>query len=472
MRAFFINLIEMKLRTSQKTLIADTLTPVSIYLRLRDKYANSFLLESSDYRGVENSFSYVCCEAISTFTVQGDQLKIKYPDGSSEDKKCSGEIVDELKKFKDTFEIDETNNGHIQNGLFGYMSYEAVRHFEDISLKNSSDTIPEVHYSIFKYVIAIDHFRNRMHIYEHLIPGEQSGLQSFINLLQFGASPSFSFARKGPEKSNLTDQEYINIVEKCISHCQRGDVFQIVPSRRFENEFTGDDFNVYRALRSVNPSPYLFYFDFGNYKIFGSSPEAQMVIKDGKASIHPIAGTFKRTGDDDADRKAAALLREDEKENAEHVMLVDLARNDLSINSSDVELAVYKEIQFYSHVIHLVSQVTGKLNQGVNPLQLVADTFPAGTLTGAPKYKAMQLIDEYETVPRSYYGGAIGFIGFNDEFNHAIMIRSFLSQNNVLYYQAGAGVVSKSVPENELNEVNNKLLALKKALEQAEQIDK
>lgn len=462
--------MKTKLITNSQTLIADTLTPVSIYLRLRDKFANSFLLESSDYRGGENSFSYVCCDPIAHFEVIGDMLNIKMPGETAISIPHNGQVINELGKFKEAFEVDQVKNGHIQNGLFGYISYEAVEYFEDIGLSKRSSDIPEISYSVFRYVIAIDHFRNRMHIYEHCLEKEESQLEIFLGYVINGAFPGYSFQRVGEETSNLTDDEYREIVKKCIKHCERGDVFQIVPSRRFENAFKGDDFNVYRALRSVNPSPYLFYYDFGSYKIFGSSPEAQIVINNETASIHPIAGTFKRTGDDDSDRLLAEKLVKDEKENAEHVMLVDLARNDLSVNSHEVEVSVFKEIQFYSHVIHLVSQVVGRLKKNVNPLQLVADTFPAGTLTGAPKYRAMELIDKYETVPRSYYGGAIGFMGFNNEFNHAIMIRSFLSKQNRLIFQAGAGVVSKSNPENELNEVNNKLMALKSALEEAEKI--
>ena len=232
----------------------------------------------------------------------------------------------------------------------------------------------------------------------------------------------------------------------------------------------GDEFNVYRALRSVNPSPYLFFFDYGDYKLMGSSPEAQLVIQNDKAFVHPIAGTFKRTGDDDADKMATEALLKDSKENAEHVMLVDLARNDLSRLCDEVKVEHYKQVQYFSHVIHLVSEVTGKVREGSNPFELVAKTFPAGTLSGAPKFKAIGLIDAYEPTPRSYYGGAIGFMGFDGSCNHAIMIRTFLSMNNTLTYQAGAGVVAASNPESELQEVNNKLRALKKAIDLAKQI--
>lgn len=259
-------------------------------------------------------------------------------------------------------------------------------------------------------------------------------------------------------------------MKKAKEHCFRGDVFQLVLSRRFFQNFKGDEFNVYRTLRSINPSPYLFFFDYGDFKIFGSSPEAQLIVQDGKAEIHPIAGTFKKTGDDKKDLISAKELAKDPKENSEHVMLVDLARNDLSRNGTNVVVEKNREIQFYSHVIHLVSKVTCKMKTTTNTFRVVADTFPAGTLSGAPKHKALQLIDKYEKIKRNFYGGAIGYMDFNGNFNHAIIIRSFLSLNNQLHYQAGAGIVADSIPESELQEVYNKLGALDKALIQAEKI--
>ena len=252
-----------------------------------------------------------------------------------------------------------------------------------------------------------------------------------------------------------------------IKHCKRGDVFQVVLSREFQRKFKGDEFNVYRALRAVNPSPYLFYFDYGDFKLFGSSPEAQIVVKDDQAGIFPIAGTYPRTGDDQKDAQMAEELRSDPKENSEHIMLVDLARNDLSRNARNVKVDTFSEIQYYSHVIHMVSKVTGTIGTGKSTFQIVADTFPAGTLSGAPKYRAMELIDKYENKSRGFYGGAIGFMGFNGDFNHAIIIRSILSKNNMLTYRAGAGVVSDSNEEKELQEVNNKLGALNEAIERA-----
>lgn len=469
-----------EIKTQYKALLADTVTPVSIYLRLRDKFANTILLESSDYHGQENSLSYICCQPIATFLVEKGNLELEYPDGATENKRLdpATNLVEELSGFMSQFQTEATAHKFINNGLFGFMSYEAVQHFEDISLRdkeqNGDTTLPEMRYHLYKFVIVIDHFKNQLYVFEHSLTANhgQEDISKIIDMIFSKNIPVYNFELNGEEQSNYTDEEFLEIIGKGKHHCLVGDVFQIVLSRRFQAAFRGDELNVYRALRSINPSPYLFYFDYGNFKIFGSSPEAQITIRNGKATIYPIAGTFLRTGDDVADAELAQKLHGDEKENSEHLMLVDLARNDLSKSSRVVAVETLKEIQYYSHVIHLVSKVTGQLPDNFPILQLVADTFPAGTLSGAPKHRAMQLIDKYENTPRSYYGGAIGMIGFDGSFNHAIMIRSFLSRNNKLTYQAGAGVVAKSVIESELQEVNNKLAALRSALKMAEEIGK
>ncbi len=466
---------KIELKTTYKKLLADTLTPVSIYLRLRDQFAESIMLESSDYHGNENSFSYICCDPISTFEVSNGELKIDYPDGNSESKSVDrASLLNELDLFRNKFKADESSDfKFVTNGLFGYLGYESVKYFEEIELENDTSNIPEVCYRVYRYVIVIDHFKNELYIFEHKVqPFEKKGKMGYIeSLINSNNNPQFDFKLSGDETSNYSDEEFLEILLEGKKHCNRGDVFQIVLSRRFQQAFKGDEFNVYRALRSINPSPYLFYFDYGNFKLFGSSPESQIVIHGKEASIYPIAGTFKRTGNDSADAKLAKALSEDEKENAEHVMLVDLARNDLSRNSAKVEVEVFKEIQYYSHVIHLVSKVTGQLAEKTSPLKLVADTFPAGTLSGAPKHMALKLIDKYENTGRNYYGGAIGFLGFTGDFNHAIMIRSFLAQSNTLHFQAGAGVVAKSSAKSELQEVHNKLAALRKAIESAQKIN-
>jgi anthranilate synthase component 1 len=468
------------LKTTYKKLLADTVTPVSIYLKLRDKFINSILLESSDYHGNENSYSYICCQPIARFELSDHTLTQQFPDGSLQRQAITErhQVVAALDNFCKQFHTEEHRFPFINNGIFGYVAYNSVQFFEDIELrdrKTEENAIPDMIYQVFKYVMVINHFKNELYIFEHAPESNQveastEGIDYIISLIQNKNFPSYTFHLQDEETTNLTDQEFLDVIASGKYHCQVGDVFQIVLSRRFSRKFTGDEFNVYRALRSVNPSPYLFYFDFGSFKIFGSSPEAQITIQNRKATIYPIAGTFRRTGNDVEDAELAQKLYDDPKENAEHVMLVDLARNDLSRNGRNVNVDTFKEIQYYSHVIHLVSKVSSTMDEKSSTIQMVADTFPAGTLSGAPKHRAMQLIDKYEPTNRGYYGGCIGFMGFNGNFNHAIMIRSFLSKNNTLYYQAGAGVVAKSVIESELQEVNNKLGALRKALEMATEI--
>ena len=462
-----------QLNTHYKKILADTITPVSIYLKIRDKYPNSILLESSDYHTNDNSFSYICFNPIASFKIENELITQQFPDGTEsimEAEKVN--VVSKINEFSKQFKAEnDTQFKFINNGIFGYTAYNAVKYFEDISIskKENSIEIPDMYYAVYQNIIAINHFKNEAYIFAHCFKTENN-VEEVLDLIKAKNFASYQFKAQGPITSNLSDENYIKQVEIAKNHCLRGDVFQLVLSKKFQQEFKGDEFNVYRALRSINPSPYLFYFDYGNFKIFGSSPEAQLVVSDGNAEIHPIAGTFKRTGDDLKDAKLAELLINDAKENAEHVMLVDLARNDLSKHSNTVIVKDYRKVQFFSHVIHLVSKVIGQKHDHISTMQVVADTFPAGTLSGAPKHRAMQLIEAYETTSRAFYGGAIGFMDFNGNFNHAIMIRTFLSKNHQLHWQAGAGLVSKSEPEHELQEVYNKLGALTKAIKIAEKI--
>jgi anthranilate synthase component 1 len=431
------------------------------------------LLESSDYHGNDNSFSYICCNPIASLKIEGNLLTKTFPDQTKQNYEINPDkVTQEIDQFTKQFETSEAETfKFINNGLFGYTSYDAVKYFEtiEISEKENPVKIPEIQYAVYQNIIAINHFKNEAYIFAHCFKNE-SNIEALHHIITMDRFAMYNFETKEKISSNLTDEEFKANVEIAKKYCQRGDLFQLVLSRKFQQGFKGDDFNVYRALRSINPSPYLFYFDYGTFKIFGSSPEAQLVVKNRTAEIHPIAGTFPRSGDDMKDTALAKALVADEKENSEHVMLVDLARNDLSRHCSAVSVENYREIQFFSHVIHLVSKVIGKVRKKTTTMQIVADTFPAGTLSGAPKYRAMELIEAYEKTNRGFYGGAIGFMDFKGNYNHAIMIRTFLSKNQQLHWQAGAGIVSKSIAENELQEVYNKLGALTKAIKRAETI--
>ncbi|MBS1949131.1 MAG: anthranilate synthase component I family protein [Bacteroidetes bacterium] len=467
---------KIAIKTEYKKILSDVFTPVGIYLRLRDRFRDAILLESTDYHVAENSYSFIGINAIAGIEITDTKnIELKLPAGNPEKIAIGhpGEVPKRLWEFMQRFDVGPAAEKSVRlaQGLFGYTTFDAVQFFDTIKLspgdRRQEAAIPLMRYRLYQYVIAINHFKDELFVCENKIEGLESELATVESLIRSKDVPVYPFRAKSEEASNMTDNDYMEMVKKGIASCFRGDVFQIVLSRRFRQGFTGDEFNVYRALRNINPSPYLFFFDYGDYKLMGSSPESQLLIQNGKAVVHPIAGTFKRTGNDETDQQMAEKLLNDAKENAEHVMLVDLARNDLSRLCDEVSVVHYRQVKYYSHVIHLVSEVRGKVRENINPFELLAVTFPAGTLSGAPKFKAMTLIDAYEPTARGYYGGCIGFMGFDGSCVHAIMIRTFLSMQNTLFYQAGAGIVAASKPENELQEVDNKLGALKKAIEVA-----
>jgi len=471
---------KLKLTTKRTEIKGDTLTPVTIYLKIRDIFPHSLLLESTDYQPGSNCYTYICFGPLADFQVADGEILTRLCDGTRARAKISPEFsaVQAFERFTRSFEVDSSlNDFSCLNGFFGYISYDAIPYFEDIEFKAKKapvSTISDIHYSVFQFVLAINHHKNEMHLLENSIEGLTPGfpiktVPELIDMILRSREERYSFRQTGGEISLTTDEEHRSRINTAKEHIHRGDIFQIVLSRRFEQKFHGDEFNVYRALRNINPSPYLFYFDYGDFRLFGSSPEAQLIVDGDKASLFPIAGTCPRTDDEQRNAELIKALQDDEKENSEHVMLVDLARNDLSKHCRNVTVAKFKQVQSYSHVIHLCSEVQGILNAGTTPFQLLADTFPAGTLSGAPKHRAMQLIDHLEGTARGFYGGAIGAISFNGDCNHAIMIRSFLSKNGVLYRQAGGGIVADSDPELEVQEVSNKLGALKASLQKAEE---
>ena len=465
--------------TQTRTILADLYTPVGVYMRLRDIYPQSALMESSDYHGTENSRSFIGVHPIASIAVGHGVVTATYPDGRVEEKelpafgegkgeKCKLAISKAFNDFIQAFHVE--GEGSECCGLYGFTTFNAVRYFENIPVKDTTmekNDAPDIYYIMYKNIIVFDHFNNTMQL---ITLGEEAELDVLMKAINKANVKPYDFHPVGETASTLTDEEHKANIRRCIQHCLRGDVFQIVVSRRFVQKYEGDDFKLYRALRSINPSPYLFYFDFGGFRIFGSSPETHNRIVGDKAFIDPIAGTTKRTGNMEQDRKAAEFLRNDPKENAEHVMLVDLARNDLSRNCHGVKVDFYKDMQFYSHVIHLVSRVSGTLDEQADHIKAFIDTFPAGTLSGAPKVRAMQIISELEPHNRGAYGGCIGFIGLNGDLNQAIVIRTFISRNGELWFQAGSGVVAKSNDQYELEECNNKLGALTKAIHIAEEL--
>lgn len=466
-------MVKYKYTTAHRTILGDLHTPVSTYLKVRDVYPQSALMESSDYHSNENNRSFIGLNPIASIGINHGIATFQWPDGEITEKNINSSYKadDAINDFLQTIEVSGEYSNYC--GLYGYTSFNAIHYFENIPIKDSSDAkndAPDMLYILYKYIIVFNDYKNEMMLLEMMAEGETNHLDRIEKAINNRNFFTYDFQAVGETYSTLSDEEHKANIRQGIAHCLRGDVFQIVLSRRFIQKFKGDDFKLYRALRSINPSPYLFYFDFGGFHIFGSSPETHCRIENREAYIDPIAGTAKRTGNTEQDAINAEHLRNDPKENAEHVMLVDLARNDLSRNCQDVKVELYKELQYYSHVIHLVSRVRGKLNKNANPIKTFIDTFPAGTLSGAPKVKAMELISKMEPHNRGAYGGCIGFIGLNGSLNQAITIRTFVSRNNELWFQAGGGIVAKSNEEDELQEVNNKLGALKRAIIQAEKL--
>ncbi|MBO4232925.1 anthranilate synthase component I family protein [Riemerella anatipestifer] len=469
----------ISIKTESKSLMGDLHTPMGVYLKLRDIFRDTILLESTEHNADNGSYSFIGVNAIAGIEVNNyESYEIKFPNLPPQKLNFQEGVLltDVLQDFTENFKCEEVESAidKMAQGFFGYTSYEAIPFFESIKFKpQSKETeIPILRYRFYQYIIAFNHTNDEMRIIENKIEGLNSEIPYLEDIINHKSIAVYPFESVEQETSNLEDAKFLEMVKQAQKHAFRGDTFQMVLSRRFQQKYRGDEFQVYRALRNINPSPYLFFFDYGDYKLMGSSPESQLIIKNKKAIIHPIAGTFKRTGNIQEDLASAEDLKADPKENAEHTMLVDLARNDLSKLGKNVSISKLKEIQFFSSVIHMVSEVTAELSDNINPYEMIATTFPQGTLSGAPKYKAMELIDLYEPTSRGYYGGCIGFVGFDGTCNQAIMIRTFLAKNNHLYYQAGAGVVAKSSPESELQEVNNKLNALKKAIKKAETLNR
>ena len=462
-----------KYKTIHKTLLGDIHTPVSTYLKVRDKFPQSVLMESSDYHGLENNRSFIGLNPVANIRIGHGVVIMQFPDGTGEEKYITDvyRVEDAFNDFISRFQVDGEYAHYC--GLYGYTTFNAVSYFENIPIKDSRITkndAPDIFYILYKYLVVFNDFKSEMVLVEMCSPDEPSHIQEIEKIINNRNFTEYEFHAVGETSSTLTDEQHRMNIRKGIRHCLRGDTFQVVLSRRFIQRYEGDDFKLYRALRSINPSPYLFYFDFGGFRIFGSSPETHCKIENGVASIDPIAGTVHRNGNKEKDMELAKALLADPKENAEHIMLVDLARNDLSRNCKHVKVEFFKEPQYYSHVIHLVSRVSGVLEERTNPIKTFIDTFPAGTLSGAPKVRAMQIISELEPHNRGAYGGCVGFIGLDGSLNQAITIRTFVSRNNELWFQAGGGIVAKSNVENELQEVNNKLEALRKAILLAEQL--
>jgi len=459
----------MNIYSSKHAFNADSYNPVLLYRQLRHKFRKVCLLESNDYNNRSDSKSFLGLDPIVEITYESGIFKLETEGQLSLIEPIIGiSSSQQLQILLDSYQMIDGSKPR----FFGRISFEFSHEENKIQASNPSDSeIPEIHLFLFRYVIQIDHFKDEGFIIKQSFTDCELETEEIHQLLRSNNLSMFPFELLGDEQEEKTEFQFKNMVEKAQEHCRRGDVFQMVLSNSYKQAFFGDDFEVYRSLRRLNPSPYLFYFDFEDYRLFGSSPEAQLKIIDGKAEIHPIAGTVVKSGIIEDDQKNIAFLKQDEKENSEHVMLVDLARNDLSRFCTNVRIEKFKEIQHFSHVYHIVSHVTAK-SISKQTIPILSASFPAGTLSGAPKNKALELIARYETSRRDFYGGAIGMLESKGDLNMAIVIRSLLSKNNVLHYRAGAGIVLDSIPEKEYQEVQHKLRAVRTAIKQAQNKNK
>ncbi|MGE4170167.1 MAG: anthranilate synthase component I [Candidatus Margulisiibacteriota bacterium] len=447
-----------------KELVGDLDTPVSLYLKLNR--AQSFLLES--VTGGENvaRYSFIGVNPFCTFTAQNDTNTIDDETGT---RTVAGNPLDILENLIAHYHMDDAPHlPPFLGGAVGYFSWETIRHIEAIALKNkpSIDGIPEIRFFFPKGLVVFDHVKRKIILVALAKPGEEKAAQSLLEELETAIQKPLSASLLSLQKpdnffdkttSSLSQPDFEAMIEAGKRHIFEGDVFQLVLSQRFETTSAKKPFDIYRTLRTINPSPYMYYIDDTDYQIIGSSPEILVKVEHNQATVRPIAGTRPRPPKDQEDA-VIAELKADEKEVAEHIMLVDLGRNDLGrvCDYNSVKTAELMTIERYSHVFHMVTNVTGTLQQGKTAMDVFKATFPAGTVSGAPKIRAIEIIDALEPTGRKLYAGALGYFDFRGNMDLCIIIRTILAKNNHLYVQAGAGIVADSNPATEFVESQNK----------------
>lgn len=465
-------------------LLIDSFSPVQMFNALHEAYDNCFILESVDNSNQWGRYSFVGInpkaeirlkDHIATFTTNNKKTETKVDNPIDY-------ISDILEKYKSpTF----PNKPKLTGGLIGFFAYDMIRYFEKTLNHPPKDdlNLPDANLFLFDEIVAYDHLSNKaiiiLNIHSDKDFDEQYELikirkQEITDVLK-SFVPKIKEITKHSEinvTSNITKEKYCENVETIVKHIKNGDIFQCVPSQRFEVSNPPDSFDVYRMLRSTNPSPYLYYFKHKDYAFAGASPEKLISVNNGTVITKPIAGTIKRGLTDDEDYKNEQTLLNDEKERAEHTMLVDLGRNDIGrvCEFGTVNVTDFMYVERYSKVMHLVSNVEGKLRPDKKPLDALMAALPAGTLSGAPKVRAMEIIDEIEPNKRGLYGGTVGYLAFDGNLDTCIAIRTVLFKNDKAYVQAGGGVVLDSIPENEFEESKNKASAVLNAIEEAKNI--
>ena len=461
-----------------KELFADIETPVTTYLKLKEQ-SFSFLLESAEGGERWGRYSFIGLNPLITITYQCPQMVIK----TVNQQQIYSGVTDPLPFLRETISqfslADVPGLPRFQGGLVGYFAYDVIRCWERIPAKAKKDTsIPEAMFILPQELIIFDHVSHKIKVvnfvyiekkensedlYKKAIKQIEARLKELSTPLNYKTSPlSLDIV-----KSNFTKKEFMEAVKKTKDYILNGDAIQVVLSQRLETEFKGDVFNIYRALRSLNPSPYMFYLNFEDLKLIGASPEILVRLENDLISLRPIAGTRPRGHTEEQDKALEKELLADPKERAEHIMLVDLGRNDVGrvARPGTVKVTELMVVERYSHVMHIVSNIIGKLKQNEDAFSVLKATFPAGTVSGAPKVRAMEIIDELEPTQRGPYAGAVGYFSFSRNMDFCITIRTVIVWKNKLYIQVGAGIVADSIPEREYQETMNKAQAMLKAIE-------
>jgi len=450
---------------------ADQLTPISIYYSLKGE--KKFLLETVYSEGVIGRYSFIGADPYLEIKSYGEDIVITK---NSKIKKYKGRVLDYVKEHMDPQYEAAGLSTSFAGGAVGYVGYDVIRQYEKLPLINKDEiNVPETYLMFYKTFICYDHFEHKMSIVYNVLPGDEEEYEIIVSKLKTldsmvkENSGVYEFKEADINKelqSNVTKDKFCSLVEKAKEYIKAGDIFQVVLSQRLKFKTSSNPFDVYRRLRSKNPSPYLFYIDFGDFQTAGSSPESLVTVNGDTVRTNPIAGTRTRGKNFEEDIKLKTELLEDEKEKAEHIMLVDLGRNDIGRISEfgTVKLDRFMEVDFYSHVMHIVSMVSGKLKKNLTCFDALSSCLPVGTVSGAPKIRAMEIIDELEESKRGIYAGAVGYFSYNGDMDTCIAIRTILFKDEYAYVQAGAGIVYDSVPECEYMETLNKAMGMKEVI--------
>lgn len=455
------------IKTREKKMLADVITPVSVYLKLRDRFVQSFLLESSDNHVAENGFSYICCSPMAYIRCTQNMVEQQMPNTAPEQRPLN-DLKDDLANFMHAFTYSSQDGASMRTGLFGYISYDAA---VSQPHANSDDIIPLAYYSLFQFIIALDHVKNECYIIEAYIDQPNDALfEEVASLVQQRNIPSYPFRGEAPLQALTTDEHYARMVSKGIAQCGTESLTHITLSRHYRYAYQGDDFQVYRVLRSMYPSPYLFYFDFGSFRLFGSPAESQVVVAAGKVSMEVLAGVLPRTGDDTTDANQAQQRAQCPAVEAEHHTLVKAVQQALQASCDEVHVANDKAVQFLSQTVHVGTHITGVLNKTSSLLDVLLGAFPAATVSGIPKKTAVASIAALESHARGVHGGTVGFIGIDNSIKHAVMKRSFVSMNGELIFQAIAQLNGHTEVARAIHDTQQQVNTLLSVINQAESL--